>query len=52
LQLFNQCFTLIGALCLGVVWNRCCIIPCLPSYTIFLLPWYPQSSQCLDGLDR
>jgi hypothetical protein len=38
LQLFNQCFTLIDALRSGVVWNRCCIIPCLPSYTISLLP--------------
>jgi hypothetical protein len=52
LQLFNQCFTLIDTLCSGVVWNRCCIIPCLPLYIISLLPWYPQSSQCLAGLDR
>jgi hypothetical protein len=51
LQLFNQCFTLIDALRSGVVCNRCCIIPCLPLYTISLLPWYPQSSQCLAGLD-
>jgi hypothetical protein len=23
-----------------------------PCYTISLLPWYPQSSQCLASLDR
>ena len=30
LQLLINCFTLIDALCLGVVCNCCCIIPCLP----------------------
>ena len=52
LQLLIKCFTLIDALRSGVVCNRCCIIPCYLCYTISLLPWYPQSSQCLAGLDR
>ena len=52
LQLLIQCFTLIDALRSGVVCNRCCIILVYLCYTISLLPWYPQSSQCLAGLDR
>ena len=51
LQLLIKCFTLIDALRSGVVCNRCWYLVYL-CYTISLLPWYPQSSQCLASLDR
>jgi hypothetical protein len=41
LQKFYECFTLTAALCLGVIYNRCCIIPCFLCSTLSLSPCYP-----------
>ena len=52
LQLLIKYFTLIDALRSGVFATVAALYLVYLCYTISLLPWYPQSSQCLADLDR
>ena len=52
LQLLIKYFTLIDALRSGVFATVAALYLVYLCYTISLLPGYPQSSQCLAGLDR